>query len=105
MRSLALAALVVLPACSAVENRFTVDDERRAVTAAKLVLCGSETPLQLKDGQFSVRRRIDCEGRGHIRLTYAAGYERDCSIGYVTPGTASDWMFRASAVGCQAVES
>jgi hypothetical protein len=101
MRTLAFAPLFALVACSAVENTFTVEDEKGAVTAAALVLCGSTTHLVRSDGRFSVSKPIDCEGEGHIRLTYASGQERDCLVGYVTPGAKQDFRFRASETECQ----
>ena len=100
MRSLAFATLFALAACSAGENTFTIDDEKGTVAAANLVLCGSTTPLRRVDGRFTLRKSVDCEGSGYIRLTYATGADRDCPIGYVTPGAAQDFRFRASEAAC-----
>lgn len=105
MRTLAFATLLALAACSTVENTFTVEDEKGAVKAADLVLCGSTTPLQRSDGRYSISKPIDCEGEGHIRLTYASGHERECLVGYVTPGAKQDFRFRASETECQPVIS
>src|SRR5690242_19257293 len=96
MRTLALAALLAPVSCSAVDNTFTVQDEKGAVKAADLVLCGSTTPLRREDGNFTVSKPIDCEGSGHIRLTYASGHEQECPVGYVTPAAKQDFRFRAS---------
>jgi len=101
MRTLALAALLALAACSAVANTFTVEDEKGTVTAANLVICGSTTPLVRTDGNFSVSKLIDCEGEGRIRLTYASGHEGECLVGYVTPGAKQDFRFRASETECR----
>jgi hypothetical protein len=101
MRTLAFATLLTLVACSAAENTFTVEDEKGAVTAADLVMCGSTTPLQRSDGRLSVSKPIDCEGEGRIRLTYASGHERECPVGYVTPGLEQDFRFRASETECE----
>ena len=101
MRTLAFAILFALAACSAVANTFTVEDEKGAVKAADLVICGSTTPLARSDGSFSVSKPIDCEGEGRIRLTYASGHERECLVGYVTPGAKQDFRFRATEAECE----
>ena len=105
MRTLAFATLLALAACSAVENTFTVQDEKGAVTAADLVLCGSTTPLKRSNGRFTLSMPIDCEGDGRIRLTHASGHEQDCLVGYVTPGAKQDFRFRASEAECQPLVS
>ena len=105
MRTFIFAALLALVGCSAVENSFTVESEKGAVTAADLSLCGSSTPLERLDGSFTVSKPIGCEGSGHIRLTYASGHEQDCLVGYVTPGAKQDFRFRASEAGCQPLVS
>jgi hypothetical protein len=101
MRSLAFATLFALAACSAVENTFTIDDDKGTVTGANLVLCGSTTPLRRVDGRFILRKSVNCEGSGYIRLTYATGDKRDCPVGYVTPGAAQDFRFRAGEAACK----
>ena len=105
MKTIVFATLFALAGCSAVENTFTVEDERGAVTAADLVLCGSSTPLRRSDGRFSISKPIDCEGSGHIRLTYVSGREQDCPVGYVTAGAKQDFRFRASEAECQKLVS
>ena len=90
-----------LAACSAIENSFTVEDAHGVVSAAELDFCGSTTPLHRVDGQFVGSVPIDCEGRGHVRLTYASGQKRECLVGYVTPGAKQDYLFRASDMECQ----
>lgn len=105
MRTLAFATLLALVGCSAVENTFTVESEKGAVTAADLILCGSTTPLRRLDGRFTVSKPIDCEGEGYIRLTYASGHEQDCLVGYVTPGLKQDFRFRAREAECQPLVS
>jgi hypothetical protein len=105
MRTLTFATLLALAACSRIENTFTVEDEKGAVTAADLVLCGSTTPLRRSDGSYAISRPIDCEGEGHIRLTYASGREQECIVGYVTPRAKQDFRFRASETECHPVMS
>ena len=100
MKWLAFTIPVALSACSRVENTFVVEDEQRAVVAAKLVLCGAETPLQRTGGRLAVSKAIDCEGSGRIRLSYASGGEHDCIVGYVTPGAVQSFTYRASEKGC-----
>jgi hypothetical protein len=101
MRKFAFASLLALVGCSAVENTFTVADEKKAVKAADLILCGSTTPLQRLNGRFSVSKPIDCEGSGHIRLTYALGREQTCAVGYVMPGAKQDFRFLATEAECE----
>jgi hypothetical protein len=105
MRVFAFAALSLLVSCSQVENTFTVEDEGRAVAVADLVLCDATTPLKRVDGPFAVSKSISCEGEGYIRLTYASGQERECRIGYVTPGAKQDFKFRAGEAECQSLVS
>lgn len=105
MKVLAFAALWCLASCSRVENTFTVEDEGKAVAVADLVLCGSETPLKRVDGRFVVSKPIRCEGDGYIRLTYSSGQEKECRIGYVTPGAKQNFRFRAGEAKCQALVS
>ena len=92
--------LIALSACSRVENSFVVKDEQRSVAAAKLVLCGSETPLRRRGGQLAVSTVIECEGSGHITLSYASGEEYGCPVGYVTPGAVQSFTYRATESGC-----
>ena len=99
-----MAIPIVLSACSRVENSFVVKDEQKAVAAAKLVLCGWETPLQRTGARLAVSKAIDCEGSGHIRLRYASGDEHDCPVGYVTPGAKQTFTYRATETGCKEPE-
>lgn len=92
--------LIVVSACSRVENTFVVADEKKLVTAAELTLCGAEVPLRRSGGQFTVSKAIDCEGSGRIRLRYASGGKYDCIVGYVTPGAVQNFTFRATENGC-----
>lgn len=101
MRSLALPVLLTLASCSAVENTFTVEDEQGSVRSANLVLCGSTTPIQRQGGRFTASEPINCEGSGYIQVTYAAGDQRNCPVGYVTPGSTQVFAFRASE--CQPI--
>lgn len=103
MRLLAFAAVSALVGCSRVESTFTVEDEGGAVAVADLVLCGLETPLKRVDGQFAVSKPIKCEGDAYIRLTYGSGQERECRIGYVTPGIKQDFKFRAGESKCHSL--
>ena len=100
MKWLAFAIPIVLTACSRVENSFGVEDEQRTVVAAKLVLCGAETPLQRTGERLAVNKAIDCEGSGRIALRYASGDEHDCVVGYVTPGAVQSFTYRATENGC-----
>ena len=97
MRWIALAIPIALSACSRVENTFVVEDEQRAVATAKLVLCGTETPLRRIGGRLMVSKAIDCEGSGRITLRYASGGVRDCNVGYVTPGMVQSFANAALA--------
>lgn len=101
MKMLAFVAPSSLVGCSRVENSFTVEDEGRTIAVADLVLCDSTTPLKRVDGRFVVSKPISCEGEGYIRLTYASGQEKECRIGYVTPGAKQDFRFRAGESKCQ----
>ncbi len=78
-----------------------VEDEKRAVVAANLLLCGEETPLRRSGGRLSVSKTIECEGSGRIVLRYATGSEHDCPVGYVTPGAVQSITYRASEKGCK----
>jgi hypothetical protein len=100
MRWLVFAIPIFLSACSRVENSFVVKDEQRAVVAAKLVLCGRETPLIRTGDGFAVSRAIDCEGSGRITLRYASGDEHECIVGYVTSGAMQSFTYRATEEGC-----
>jgi len=91
---------MALSACSQVENTFIVEDEHRSVTAAKLFLCGSETPLRRSGDRLAVSTVIECEGGGHITLRYASGGEHDCTVGYVTPAAVQSFTYRATENGC-----
>lgn len=91
---------MLVAACSTVDNTFVVMDEQKAVSGAKLVLCGSEVPLRRNGDRLSVSKAIDCEGSGHITLRYTSGDERECVVGYVTPGMAQSFTFRATQKGC-----
>lgn len=105
MRKLPFATLFALASCSPVENTFTIDNDKGAVTAAELSLCGSTTPLQRLDGGLTVSRPINCEDGGYIRLTFASGHEQACRVGYVTPGAKQDFRFLASEAECQPLVS
>ncbi len=100
MRFLALALLVVLSACSKVDNTFVVNDAKRSVTSADLELCGSIIPLRRSGDRLSAVASIDCEGSGRINLLYATGVEHECMVGYVTPGAVQSFEFRATEAGC-----
>lgn len=100
MRLIALAMPIVMSACSRVENTFVVADEKGMVAAAELTLCDAKVPLRRSGGQLTVRRAIDCEGSGRIRLHYASGGDFDCILGYVTPGAVQNFTFRAAENGC-----
>ena len=100
MRVFLLPIFTLVSACSTVDNTFVVMDEQKAVSGAKLVLCGSEVPLRQSGDRLSVSKAIDCEGSGYITLRYASGDEHVCVIGYVTPGAAQSFTFRATERGC-----
>lgn len=91
---------LVLSSCSKVENAFVVEDENRSVVEAKLVLCGTETPLPRTGERLAVSKTIGCEGSGRIRLRYASGDEHECIVGYVIPGAVQSFTFRATESGC-----
>lgn len=100
MKWFAFALPLALSACSRVENTFVVEDEQQAVVAAKLLLCGAETPLQRSGARLAVSKTIDCEGSGRITLRYASGNEHDCFVSYVTPGAVESFTYRATEKGC-----
>lgn len=100
MRLLAALSLTALSACTQVENSFVVEDQQRSVETAKLVLCGSETPLRRRGDQLAVSKVVECEGNGRIELQYVAGNEYECIVGYVTPGAVQTFTYRATKNGC-----
>ena len=101
MRWSLLVMLIVISACSRVENNFVVEDEQDRVVEAKLVLCGSETPFKRMGERLEASRTIDCEGSGYIRLHYALGEEHECPVGYVTPGLETTFTYQATESGCR----
>lgn len=100
MKWIALAIPIVVSACSMVEDTFVVADDKKIVAAAELTLCGEHVSLQRSGGQLIIRKAIDCEGSGRIRLRYASGAKHDCIVGYVTPNAGQNFRFRATESGC-----
>lgn len=96
MRLLFLTSLLALAGCSMFgeKNSFTVWDERGVVSSAQLVLCGARSHFERKNGRFTAIRQIDCEGSGYILLTDSDGDQRQCMVGYVTPGAAQEFTYR-----------
>lgn len=92
--------LITLSACSRVENSFVVIDQQNLVSKAMLVLCGTQYPLQRTGARLVVRKPVTCEGSGHITLHFVSGDEHDCIVGYVTPGMAQSFVYRATPKGC-----
>ena len=97
MEVLRLAPLFALAGCSLPSgNSFTVADENAVLRSAQLVLCSTTIPLERHDGRFTATRQIDCEGSGYILLTEASGEQRQCVVGYVTPGAKQEFTFQES---------
>lgn len=99
-KSLSLVILALISACSKVENSFVVIDEAGIVVTASLDLCGSAIPLQRDGDRLIAIKAIACEGSGKIVLRYTSGAEQECTVGYVTPGAAQSFEFRATEEGC-----
>lgn len=99
-----VAAVAMLAGCGlALRDSFMVEDPQGQIAGGTLSLCGQAVPLDQVGEDWHASARISCEGSGEIRLVLAGGGMATCQVGYVTPGSVQDFLFRLQEGECRQV--